>query len=82
MTHECQEFVDSEVVHLVPVLVQNVQSCLEPLLLATRSTQLLHDLANLDGGLPLVDRFISMPKHYKLSKKEGVSINQSFLSLR
>lgn len=55
VAEECQEFIDPEVVHLVPVLVQDVNACLEPLFLALSVGDAIHDLADFEGGLPLVD---------------------------
>ena len=42
-----QELVDAEVVNLVPVLVEDVEACLEPLLLALACLDALHELADL-----------------------------------
>ena len=55
MPEKGQEFVNSEVVNFVPVLVQDIQACLEPLLLAVSTLNALHNLADLLGRLLLVD---------------------------
>ena len=63
MSQKCQELVDSEVINLVPMLVQNVDTSLEPLHFMLDDGDAFHDLADLHRSVPLIDRLIRMPKH-------------------
>ena len=63
-SQEGQELVNPKVVHLVPVLVQDVEAGLEPLLLPLSIFYSLHDFADLKRGFSLVHRLVRMPKHY------------------
>ena len=66
VSEEGEELVNPEVVHFVPVLVQDVHARLEPLLLPVVAFNALHNLADFEGGFFLVKRLVRMPKHYQI----------------
>ena len=65
VTQQGQEFVDSEVINLIPMLIQDVDGSLEPLTFVLEVFYLLHYFTDFHRCFALVDRFIGVPKHYK-----------------
>lgn len=55
MSEQRQEFVNAEIVDFVPVLVKDVETGLEPLLLLFCGCEAFHYFANFKGSLSLVD---------------------------
>jgi len=66
ISEQGQKLVDAEIVYLVPMFVQDVQASLEPLFLVLGFAHALHNFADFDWGFSLVNRFVRMPKHYKI----------------
>ena len=63
MSKQSQELIDSEVVYFIPMLVQYIDTGLEPLHFLFNLRYTLHDLAYLDGSFSLVDGLVGMPIH-------------------
>jgi len=66
ISEQGQKLVDAEIVHLVPVFVQDVHASLEPLFFVIGFAHARHDLADFYCCFSLVNRFVRMPKHYKI----------------
>ena len=63
---EEKELVDSEIIHLIPHLVENVQERVDPLDLSLKfvvTANLVQNTCHFTSNVLLVHGFVSMPKH-------------------
>jgi len=65
-TQEHEVLIDTEVVYDVPVLIEDVEEGLEPLLLPlSMLPKAFHYIGDLDRRVPLVSGLVRVPEHCK-----------------